>query len=366
MPSDPLRDHAVVRKGLAAAVFALVLAVPAGAGLPTGGPDPVVVARSWRAKEQIGPQRYFLSWEEPGRYAERRGWSLDRRPWLIETAAQRVNGSQSGFDGSIEKRPFLARPDAYWVSDQAGQYAEFALAQARGGRRTLGSGMAGGVPAWKTTVAVQGNDCAGLRAGTVKLWLSKRNLLPLKITETRGTQSLTRTFSYRKVNDDLPASDFRLPHLGPHPFRVDTAFRRSTPAQADANLSYTPELPTTLPTGFNLVLSGWRPRSGITGAEGSNPRYNGLFAAVYRRGVERIDVTQRLAGPGWQADPFGGECLFQFEEGATVNGQPAFYGIGPEIPPHLYWQDGGLLYTVSGPYTKQTLVAIANSLTPIT
>jgi len=354
-----------VRKGVAAAVLALVTAVPAAAGLPTGGPDPVVVAHSWRAREQIGPQRYFLSWEEPGRYAERRGWSLGRRPWLLETPARRAIGAVDRDDGSSEKRPFLARPDAYWVSDQAGQYAEFALAQARAGRRTLASGLAGGIPAWRTTVAVRGNDCAGLRRGSVTLWLSKRNLLPLRISETRGKRTLTRTFSYRKVNDDLPASDFELPRLGPRPFRVDTAFHRSTPAQADANLSYTPELPTVLPSGFELALAGWRRRSGITGAEGSNPRYNGLFAAVFRRGVERIDVTQRLAGPGWQADPFGGECLFQFEEGATVNGQPAFYGIGPEIPPHLYWQDGSLLYTVSGPYTKATLVAIADSLAPI-
>jgi hypothetical protein len=354
-----------VRYGVAAGLLALVLAVPAGAGLPTGGPNPVVVAHSWRAQEQIGPQRYFLSWAEPGRYAERRGWSLARRPWLLETAVQRAIGETRFDDGSVEKRPFLARPDAYWVSDQAGQYAEFALAQARGGKRTLASGTLGGVAVWRTTVAVRANDCAGLRAGSVKLWLSKRNLLPLKISETRGKQTLTRTFSYRRVNDDLPASDFALPRLGPHPFRVDTAFRKSTPGQAAAHLSYTPELPTALPSGFRLGLAGWRPRSGITGAEGSNPRYDGLFGAVYRRGVERIDVTQRLAGPGWQADPFGGECLFQFEEGATVNGQPAFYGIGPEIPPHLYWQDGSLLYTVSGPYTKQTLVAIAESLAPI-
>jgi len=354
-----------VRKGVAAAVLALVTAVPAGAGLPTGGPNPLVVPRSWRAQEQIGPQRYFLSWEEPGRYAERRGWSLARRPWLIETAARRVLGAIRPDDGSIEKRPYLARPDAYWVSDQAGQYAEFALAQSRGGRRTLASGQAGGIPAWRTTIAVRGNDCAGLRAGSVTLWLSKRNLLLLRLSETRGTHTLTRSLSYRKVNDDLPASDFELPRLGPHPFRTDTGFRRSTPAQADANLSYTPELPTMLPNGYRLVLAGWAPRSGITGAEGSNPRYNGLFAAVYRRGVDRIDVTQRLAGPGWQADPFGGECLVQFEENATVDGQPAFYGIGPEIPPHLYWRDGTLLYTVSGPYTKATLVAIANSLAPI-
>ena len=77
----------------------------------------------------------LLSREEPGRYAERRGWSLDRRPWLIETAAQRVNGEQSGFDGSVEERPFLARPDAYWVTTRPAS-TRSSPAQARGGRRT--------------------------------------------------------------------------------------------------------------------------------------------------------------------------------------------------------------------------------------
>ena len=93
------------------------------------------------------------------------------------------------------------------------------------------------------------------------------------------------------------------------------------------------------------------------------PRRPQLFAAVYRRGFERIDVTQRLAEPrGWSVDPFGAECVFQYSERATIRGARGWYGIGPDTTPHLFWRQGRVLYTVSGPYAKRDLLAIANSL----
>jgi hypothetical protein len=120
-----------------------------------------------------------------------------------------------------------------------------------------------------------------------------------------------------------------------------------------------------LPPGFSRVLVGWAPRSSVTGPEGSVPAKRELFAAVYRRGFERIDVTQRLAGVrGWTGDPFGGECLFEYTEQVTVRGAPATYGIGAEIVAHVFWREGNVLYTVSGPCPRRDLVAIANSLAP--
>ena len=87
-----------------------------------------------------------------------------------------------------------------------------------------------------------------------------------------------------------------------------------------------------------------------------------LFAAVYRRGFEHVDVTQRVAGRrGWIADPFSG-CTWAYRERAVIGGARGWYGIGTDEPPHLYWRKGRLLYTVSGPFPKRDLLAIARSL----
>lgn len=53
-------------------------------------------------------------------------------------------------------------------------------------------------------------------------------------------------------------------------------------------------------------------------------------------------------------------------ERASVNGVPATYGIGETIVSHLYWREGNLLLTVSGPFPKADLVRIAESLSPVT
>jgi len=174
------------------------------------------------------------------------------------------------------------------------------------------------------------------------------------------------TFFAPAAGSPSRAGAFAGPRLRPGFERADYGFRRTAPAHASGPLSYTPLLPSRLPPGYRLAVSGWAPRSSRTGPEGSIPPRRQLFAAVYRRGLERIDVSQRLSGGrDWPADPFGAECRFQFSERARVGGRPAFYGAGPETTPHLYWRAGSLLHTVSGPYPKATLVAIAESLRPL-
>lgn len=121
-----------------------------------------------------------------------------------------------------------------------------------------------------------------------------------------------------------------------------------------------------LPDGFSLAVAGWAPQSGFTGAEASNPRYPDLFMAVFRRGFERIDVSQRLGGgDAWPGDPSGVECGFVQASEVRVNNLPATFATGPGNVPHLYWRDGQLLLTVSGPFPKRELVSIAESLSPV-
>lgn len=49
----------------------------------------------------------------------------------------------------------------------------------------------------------------------------------------------------------------------------------------------------------------------------------------------------------------------------TVGGVRANYAFGPETGPHLYWREGAVLHTVSGPFPVEDLVAVADSLSPV-
>jgi hypothetical protein len=75
---------------------------------------------------------------------------------------------------------------------------------------------------------------------------------------------------------------------------------------------------------------------------------------------------RRAAGRrDWPADPFGRECRPLTQRSVTVRGVPATFGIGPETRPHLFWREGGVLLTLSGPFPAETLVAVADSLAPV-
>jgi hypothetical protein len=224
--------------------------------------------------------------------------------------------------------------------------------------------MLGGRPAYRSTVKIPFNDCAGLRRGTRDLWLDRRTLLPLRIVERReGRGPSGVRISYRQFG--APFRHGVLDALGAKPFRGDQGFRRTTPNRAASNLGYTPLVPRVLPPGFRLAVSGWAPRSAVNGAEGSIPPARRLFGAVYRFGAERIDLSERLSrGRDWLGDPFGHECIFESRTRVRIAGTPGWFAQGPDNPPHLYWRRGALLYTLTGPLPKRDLLAIAGSLAP--
>ena len=355
-------------RGVGAAALLGVLAVPASAAR-LEVVDPLVPARpvgAFRADVREGNVVELVGFRLPESWAQRRLVGAAFVGDVVEHGGTTTYGGQGESSGIIERRTFPARPDAYSFSERLAVPAEYVLAQARAGARTLLPTREGGRPAWRTTVALHANECAGLRAGTAELWVDRATLLPLRVVERRGRQVFPTRIFYRSLGS-AGKERFLPPLVGRRPAREDHGFRRVSARAAGAALSYTPRLPTTFPTGFTLAVTGWAPRSARTGPEASNPVYRELFAAVYRRGFERIDVTQRLAaGRGWLSDPFGAECAFVRSERVSVNGAAATYGIGETIVPHLYWREGNLLLTVSGPFPKADLVQIAESLSPVT
>lgn len=356
------------RIGLVGAAALLgALAVPASA-TRVEVVDPLVPARpvaAFRAEFREGNLAELVSFRLPESWSQRRLFGGAFVGDVVEHGGTTTYGGQGESAGIIERRTFPARPDAYSFSERLAVPAEYVLAQARAGTRSLVATREGGRRAWRTKVALHANECAGLRAGTAELWLDRATLLPLRLIERRGRQVFPTRLVYRSLGS-AGKEKFLPPLVGRKAVREDHGFRRVSAQAAGSALSYTPQLPTTLPTGFTLAVTGWAPRSGRTGPEASNPVHRELFAAVYRRGFERIDVTQRLAaGRGWLSDPFGAECAFVRSERASVNGVAATYGIGETIVPHLYWREGNLLVTISGPFPKADLVRIAESLSPV-
>jgi hypothetical protein len=283
-------------------------------------------------------------------------------------------GLQTQFlDGSGIRiaRTFPAEPDGAGLWTRYSPSSATLLARVRAGTATLRPARAGRRAALRGTVRLAANDCAGLRGGVRTIDLDRATLLPLRIrTRRAGARAQTGTLIPRAINPAISSAAFRPagPLAAGDP-RLDEGFRRVPPAAAAARLPYVPELPaaTTLPGGFRLAVSGWAPRTQTTGAEGSIPAGRALFQAVYARGWERVEVTQRASGGrDWPADPFGVECGRLTSRQVTVGGVPARFGIGPEISPHLVWRDGAVLHTVSGPFPAATLVRIAESLTPVT
>lgn len=327
---------------------------------------PAVVATSFQALAVSGANRERLSWRVPEWWASRRLTQAAFTGDIVERLGTRYSAAASSFRGRVERNTFAARPDGFSSSVLLGSPAEFLLARARAGRPALRAVRHRGRAALRGVSYVRANDCAGLRAGTLTVWLDPRTLLPLEVREVRGRRRFGARYTYSRLRAPLPPTVFAAPRLRPRHERTNEGFRRTAPARASGPLSYLPLLPAALPPDYRLAVSGWAPRGARTGPEGSIAPHRELFAAVFRRGFERIDVTQRLArAGGWPGDPFGAECVFVSRERTRVGTAVAWYGAGPETTPHLYWRSGRLLHTVSGPYPKATLVAIAESLRPL-
>ncbi len=355
---------------LAFATVALLVFAAAAPAAHQQSPEPSVVVHSFLADVRGAGGPATLAWRAPERLAYRPAPGVDGQP-VVAVGGVTFYGlfppPERG-NAEVQRRTYAARPDGYsYVRARFGDPVDVVLARARAGKLQLAKVVLSGRRALRARLGLPPNQCAALPRGTETVWLDRRTLLPLRIDWNRGSRlNETVSLRYRAVNQPVPSSLFRPPELGPRPFRQDWGFVRTTPKRADRRVSYAAKLPGDVPDRFRLAVAGWAPLSGRTGPEASNPRYPQLFAAVYRRGWERIDVTQRLAGrSGWLSDPFGFECGVLFTESANIDGVRSTYGSGPEIVPHLYWRDGRVLHTVSGPLPKAELVKIAESLAPV-
>jgi hypothetical protein len=284
-----------------------------------------------------------------------------------------VSGATEGFftpgeRASIIRRRYVAAPDGGSIYDPLLVDGLASLwARHRDGKPVFTKARVGGAPSLRARVPIARNACSGDPSGVRIIDLQPRTLLPLRITtKLRGQRQEVTRYRYANLNRAQPRGAVRLGGGVGRPRIDNDGFRRTSPRAATARLGYTPSLPRDLPDGFRRKVSGWAPRGRMLGAEGTIPPRPKLFAALYARGVERIDLTIRRAAPGdWIGSPLGRECRPLSEAKTTVRGFPATYAISHEIPPHLYWREGRLLYTLVGPFPKETLREIAESMAPV-
>jgi hypothetical protein len=349
-----------------AAAIAATLIAPASAVAAAVEIAPSVASERFEVRVTSDGGSSLLRWGGPDRFAAVPHGARPPLERIVRDGGLETS-TFAGGGGSVVRRTFAASPDGFTALDLVDGSIETLLARARAGATTLVSGRVGAHATLRGTVRLSPNDCAGLRGGVKTIDLDARTLLPLRIVTRRaGARAGTVRLTGLRVNPALAPRAFRALRPRGSVFRDDQGFRRVGPLAAARNLPYVPALPAVVPAGFQRVLTGWAPRSAITGPEGSIPARPSLFAAVYARGWERIEITQRRAvGGDWPEDPFGGECRPLTAAAVTVHGVAATYAFGAETGPHLFWREGRVLHTVSGPFPIDDLVAVAESLAPV-
>ena len=348
-------------------VVTSAIAIAAAVVAPFGGtPNPTFRANTYQLTVSTRTTTVRHLFAGPERFS-----SIAKDPKVVDMAARDgvlFFGATPTSKGRRIDNRYQAAPDGVnGPSDFGLKLARFAVAEARAGHLQLTAERLAGRNVLRAEIDLAANSCQKLPEGTATIWLTKTTLLPKRLEVERDGVTTTFRYTFSRFNQRLFLSGLGLPKLGPRAVRINNGFKRRTPAVARGPLAFTPRLPTKLPSGFTLVASGWAPLGARTGIQDVNKRNPSLFSAVYMKGWERIEVTERLVGNAkFGRDPFSELCL-SIRNGTTLVGnRGARYGIGTEIPSHLWWRDGPIYLTVSGPYPKQDLKSIAESLQKIT
>lgn len=269
--------------------------------------------------------------------------------------------------GSILLNQPPAQPDGFpaWA-DEWTEATDSILARARSGEALLTATTHSGTPAVTTTVRLPANECAGLPRRDATFTLSQAHFLLFQVKQRAvgtGEEINEVNYRYTRVNGALSAALFAPPPTaGPRRFVTNGGFKRVAPKVAAGPLPYVPREPTVLPAGYRRVLTGWAPRGGLLGPEGSIARMRWLYQASWRNGQERMDFTMRVSSTDWPVDPFAHECQAVEQEQVQIGTVTGTYGSGATSTPHLFWRDGPILYTLSAPVSKELLVRVAASL----
>lgn len=228
-----------------------------------------------------------------------------------------------------------------------------------------------GCPAWQLDVPVEPNAIVPEFSGdAIAVTIDRETGMPVRVVETkRGAFIRELRLEQLAVDAELAPETFALDFpAGMEILRSDEGFRRVPLAEVAAAASYDPLVPAWVPDGFQLAeVAVARRSSEPTGVEGSNPPSERVVSLSYRRGLDQILVTTRLANGEW-SDPLAtGEGFVDRPErirlgAGALAGSEAELVIDPRGIPHLWTTGPDLVVTVAGDAGRAELVRIAESL----
>lgn len=242
-----------------------------------------------------------------------------------------------------------------------------ALAAARTG--TVREERVGGRAAWVLRAAIPVNKL-GFSGDRLEVVVDQQTGFPLAVRETLEGE-LVQGFALERLrlNPSLSAAAFA-PEVPADATVVDEGFTTVPFSAAEERVGYRPIAPRALPPGFGRSATRVaRTTPSPTGNEALNPPSRDVVSTAYRRGLDRVIVSTRRTGadPDAWADPVasGEGNLVEPERvrltGGALRGATANVVLDPRVEPHVYVVTDELVVTITGPLTREELIAAASS-----
>ena len=259
-------------------------------------------------------------------------------------------------------------PPTWILPDELGAYVRALLAAHDPAVREV---VYEGRPAWHVDIATVPNAIVpDLSGDRLEVTVDRRTGIPVRVVESKKGAVLRELRIERlAVDRDLSRDAFRLAFPpGAEVMRSDEGFRRVSVDQVAGIVGYAPLVPARVPAGYDLAEVAVATEAGPTGTDGGNPPSRMVVSLSYRRGLDQLLVTTRLAGAGTWSDPLAsGEGLvdrperIRLDTGALA-GVDAELVLSPRGIPHVWAVTDRLVVTVSGDLSRTELLAVAGSL----
>jgi hypothetical protein len=232
----------------------------------------------------------------------------------------------------------------------------------------------GGRKVWVLDTALQSNLLSDISSDHIQVTVDEETGFPVKITESlRGRPVRELRLENLQIDPQLTANTFTdlLPQ-GTEVIAQDDHFRRVDLAEAQAQVGYTPLVPSWMPDGFVLRAVAVATESQTTGKEGMNPVSRGVVSMIYGRGFDRLVISTRLVGVdrlAWSDPLASGEGFIDEPQkvvlaGGAFGGQEAELLIDPRSTPHIWSTNSRLVLTVAGDLSGSELQRVAESMQP--